>query len=80
MTDYTRVTFREPIQSLNGNRFVQSSEFVELRKARDERRMGEGVEIVRTDAVGGQVVEFISIHLVSSIVFAPVKGTAKEGK
>lgn len=69
MSDYMRVTFREPMQTLAGQRFVDASDQVIVRKAIDPRRLGEGVEIVRGDKV-----EFFALDLISSIVFAPVKG------
>lgn len=71
MSDYKRVTFREPVQVLGDARSIVSDDKVTLRKATDPRRVGEGVEVLRDG-----VVEFISIELVSSITFAPVQGTA----
>jgi hypothetical protein len=76
MSDYLRVKFREKLQAFGMEAFVAASDRVTLRKAVDPRRPGEGIEAVTDDGRGNISVEFVSLDLVSSITFAPVKGTA----
>jgi hypothetical protein len=74
MSDYLRVKFREKLQAFEAQSFVQSSDRVKIRKAIDPRRPGEGVEVLTDDGNGNVTMEFVSLELVSSITFAPVRG------
>ena len=74
MSDYTSVRFREKLQQFQMESFVKSSDRVKIRKACDPRRPGEGVEVLTDDGNGNVTVEFVSLELVSSITFAPVRG------
>lgn len=74
MSDYTRVTFSVKLQKFGMESFVQASDRVQLRKACDPRRPGEGLEVLTDDGCGNVTMEFVSIELIQSITFAPVKG------